>query len=99
MAKNSNEFFTDIEPSLTRKIPVLSKPFESFSKKASTCKISCHNRIKGQFSLPKDNKYCDDEIFLNVIKNCFGELSNVLKYVFGLSLLTGIFSDLLKIAK
>ena len=34
-----------------------------------------------------------------MIKNCFGELSNVLKYVFGLSMLTGIFSDLLKIAK
>ena len=40
-----------------------------------------------------------DETSFNVIKNCFGELSDILSYVFGLSLQTGIFPDSLKIAK
>ena len=40
-----------------------------------------------------------DKIFFNVIKNCFGELSHILRYVFHLSLQTGIFTDSLKIAK
>ena len=39
------------------------------------------------------------EISLNVIKNCFGELSDILKYVFDLSLQTGILADPLKTAK
>ena len=34
-----------------------------------------------------------------VIKNCFGELSDILRYVFDLSLQAGIFSDPMKIAK
>ena len=33
IAKKFNEFFTEISPSLARKIPTLSKPFESFLKK------------------------------------------------------------------
>ena len=40
-----------------------------------------------------------DEISFNAIKNCFGELSDTLRYVFDLSLQTGIFPDPLKIAK
>ena len=40
-----------------------------------------------------------DEISFNVIKNCFGELSDILRYVFDLSLQTEILTDPLKIAK
>ena len=40
-----------------------------------------------------------DEISFNVIKNCFGELNDILRYVFDLSLQTEIFLDPLKIAK
>ena len=40
-----------------------------------------------------------DEISVNVIKNCFGELGDIKKYVFDLLLQTGIFPDPLKIAK
>ena len=39
-----------------------------------------------------------DEISFNVIKNCFGELSDILRYVFDLSLQT-VFLDPLKVAK
>ena len=35
----------------------------------------------------------------NVIKKCFGELCEPLKYLFNLSVVKGIFSDDLKIAK
>ena len=40
-----------------------------------------------------------DEISFNVIKNCFGELCNPLKYIFNLSFEKGIFPDRMKIAK
>ena len=36
IAKKFNEFFTEISPSLARKIPTPSKPVESFLKKLST---------------------------------------------------------------
>ena len=40
-----------------------------------------------------------DEISFNVIKNCLGELSDILRHVFDLSLQTGIFLDPRKTAK
>ena len=40
-----------------------------------------------------------DEISFNLIKNCFGELSDILRYVFDLSFQTEIFPDPLKIVK
>ena len=40
-----------------------------------------------------------DEISFSVIKNCFKELSDILRYVSNLSLQAGIFPDSLKIAK
>ena len=43
IAKTFNKFFAEIGPSLTRKIPTLSKPFESFLKEKQnhlTCKKS-----------------------------------------------------------
>ena len=40
-----------------------------------------------------------DEISFNVIKNCFGKLNDIMKYVFDLSLQTGISPDPLKTAK
>ena len=36
ITKKFNEFFTEISPSLAKKIPTPSKPFERFLKKAST---------------------------------------------------------------
>ena len=40
-----------------------------------------------------------DQISFNVIKNSFGELSDILRYVFNLSLQVGTFLDPLKTAK
>ena len=50
IAKKFNEFFTEISPSLSRKITTPSKPFQSFLKKKNTY----HKRIKGRLFLPKD---------------------------------------------
>ena len=40
-----------------------------------------------------------DEVSFNVIKNCFSELNMPLKYLFEVSLESGIFPDELKIAR
>ena len=103
IAKKINEFFTEISQSLAKKIPTPSNPFESFLKKASTTlpeKCLTISKLKDAFfSLEVNKSTSADEISFNVIKNCFGELSDILRYVFNLSLQTGIFSDPLKIAK
>ena len=62
--------------------------------------MSYHKRIKGHlFSLKTNKGTGAGEIFFNVIKICFGELSDILGCVFDLSLQTGIFPDPLKTAK
>ena len=54
------------------------------------------NELKDAFSTWRSTA---DAMSFNVIKNYFGQLSDILRYVFDLSLQTGIFPDLLKIAK
>ena len=62
--------------------------------------MSYHKRNKGHlFSLKMSKSTRADEISFNVINNCFGELSDIMRYVFDFSLQTGIFTDPLKIAK
>ena len=58
------------------------------------------NELKNAFFSLKIYKSAGaDEIPFNVIKNCFGELSDILRYVFDLSLQTGIFPDPRRVAK
>ena len=84
IAKKFNEFFTEIDQSLARKIPTRSKPFESFLKKNSTTlpeRCLTINELKDAFFSLKMNKSTGtDEISFNVIKNCFGELTCKLEY-------------------
>ena len=58
------------------------------------------NEVKEAFFSLKINKSpgCN-EISFNVIKNCFSELSMPLKYLFDMSLESGIFPNKLKIAR
>ena len=51
------------------------------------------------FSLKINKSPGHDEVSFNVIKKCFGELCEPLKYLFNLSIVKGIFPDDLKIAK
>ena len=101
--KKFYEFFTEISSSLARKIPIPSKPFESYLKNASTVLPKRHvtiNELKDTFFSLKMNKTTGaDEISFNVIENYFGELTDILRYIFDLSLQTGIFSEPWKIAK
>ena len=101
IAKKFNEFFTEIGPSLARKIPTPSKPFGSFLKKVSTTLsgLTINKLNNALFSLKRNNSTGADEILFHVIKNCFGELSDILSHVSNLSFQTGIFLDPLKIAK
>ena len=103
IAKRFNEVFSEIGSFLARQIRTSSKPFESFLKKASTIlpeKCLTINELKDVFFSLKMNKSIGaDEISFNVIKNCFRELRKILRYVFNLSMQTGIFPDPLKIAK
>ena len=57
------------------------------------------NELKDAFFSLKTNKSPGaDEINFNVIKHCFGELCGPLKYLFHLSLKSGVFTDPMKIA-
>ena len=50
------------------------------------------------FSLKRNKSPGADEINFNVIKYCFGELCGPVKYLFDLSLRSGVFPDLMKSA-
>ena len=78
-------------------------PFESFLKKTSTTlpeRCLTINELKDAFfSLNMNKSIGAYEISFNVIKSCFGELNDNLRYVCDLSLQAVIFPDPLKIAK
>ena len=58
------------------------------------------NELKDAFFSLKINKSPGhDGVSFNLIKKCFGELCEPLKYLFNLSIVTGIFPDDLKIPK
>ena len=78
-------------------------PLKVFWKKAGTTlpeRYLTINELKDAFfSLKMEKSTGADKISFNVIKNGFGELIDTLRYDFDLSFQTGIFSDLLNIAK
>ena len=103
IANEFNKYFADIGPSLAKNIPNPSISFESFLKRVNTTLPSQSLSIKELkdnflFSLKTNKSPGVDEINFNVIKHCFGELCGPLKYLFDLSLQSGVFPDLMKIA-
>ena len=76
-------------------------PLKVFRKKSSTSSPERYltiNELKDIFYSLKMNKSIGaDEISFNVIKNCFGELIDILTFVFHISLQIGIFLDPLNI--
>lgn len=103
IANAFNHFFTNAGPELASKITSSSKNFKSFVKKIDSdlpIKALSINELKEVFYSLKINKspgYVD--INFNVIKQCFRELSDPLKFLFDLLLHKGTFPDNLKIAK
>ena len=103
IANEFNTFFTNIGAELAKNIPNASRPFESYINRVDTTMPTDSftiNEVKEAFFSLKINKSpgCD-EISFNVIKNCFSELNMPLKYLFDMSLESGIFPDKLKIAR
>ena len=103
IADEFNKFFTNIRTDLANKIPNASKPFDSYITKANISmksQLLSINELKDAFFSLKINKSPGhDGVSFNVIKKCFGELCELLKFLFNLSIVKGIFPDDLKIAK
>ena len=103
IADEFNKFFTNIGTDLANKIPNASKRFDFYITKVNTSMESqplSINELKNAFFSLKINKSPGhDGMSFNVIKKCFGELCELLKYLFNLSIVKGIFPDDPKLAK
>ena len=103
IADEFNNYFRNIGTDLANKIPNASKRFYFYINKVHTSMESqplSINELKDVFFSLKINKSRGhDGMSFNVIKTCFGELCEPLKYLFNLSIVKGIFPDDLKIAK
>ena len=88
---------------MAKTIPNASRPFESYIKKVDatmpTDSLKINEVKEAFFSLKINKRPGCDEISFNDIKNCFSELNMPLKYLFDISLESGIFPDKLKIAR
>ena len=98
-----NNVFINITPKLADDVPTATRSFESYVQNTNETikeeRITI-NELKDAFFPLKLNKSAGyDEISFNVIKNCFGELCDPLKYIFNLSFEKSIFPDRMKIAK
>ena len=102
IANKFNKCFADVGSSLAKNIPKPWIPFESFLKRVNTTmpdqSLSANELKDAFFSLKTNKSPGADEINFNIIKHCFGELCGPLKYLFDLSLQSGVFPDLMKIA-
>ena len=89
IANAFNNFFINIGPKLPDDIPTATRSFEIYVQSTNeTIKEEpiTINELKDAFFSLKINKSVGyDEISFNVIKNCFGELCDPLKYILNLS--------------
>ena len=103
MADEFNKFFTNIGTDLANKIPNASKRFDFYITKVNTSMESQSLSIKelkdAFFSLKINKSPGHDGMSFNVIKKCFDESCEPLKYLFNLSIVKGNFCDDLKISK
>ena len=91
-----NTFFTNIGTDLADKIPNASKGFDFYITNVNTSMESqplSINELKDAFFSRKINKSPDhDGVSLNVIKKCFGELCEPLRYFLNLLIVKEIFA-------
>ena len=103
MAEKFNNFFTNVEPNLVKKVPNSSNLFTSFLNQIHSIMEKTPlsiNELKEAFFLLKTNKSPGyEDINFNVVKKCFGEINQPLKHLFNLSLENGVFPEKTKIAK
>ena len=101
IAANFKRYFTEIRPTLTKKIDSSSvnvhKYLEAYNITQPERDLTV-NGLKGAFFSLKLNKSPGyDEVSFNVIKKCFGSLHKPLLHIFNVSLQNGTFPDELKI--
>ena len=103
IAKNFNRYFTEIRPTLTKKVDSSSV---NFHKYLQACNITqpekdlTVNELKDAFFSLKLNKSPGyDEVGFNVVKKCFVNFHKLLLHLFNVSLQNGTFPDELKIAR
>ena len=96
IANEFNTFFTNIGAEFAKNISNASRPFESYVKKVdatmSTDSLTINEVKEAFFSLKINKSLGCDEISFNDIKNSFSELNMPLKFLFDMSLESGIFS-------
>ena len=92
-----NAFFTNIGGKLASKIRNAATTFESYINKLDSIietKRLSMNELKDDFFSLKGTKSAGyDDISFNVLKKCFSNLCEPLKYLFSLSIQKGIFPD------
>ena len=103
IANKFNKFFANIRIELASQIPTAKTTFETYAETVNSTMGSnplSINELKDAFFSLKISK-CPgyDEISFDVVKKCFGELYDPLKFIFELSLEKEIFPDDLKIAR
>ena len=103
IADEFNNFFTNIGTDLANKVLNASERFDFYITKVNTSMesqpLSINELENAFFSLKINKSPGHDGVSFNVIKKCFGELCEPLKYLFNLPIVKGIFLDDLKVAK
>lgn len=98
-----NDFFINVGPNLAAKIPQSTRNYKSFldrSESAMETSPLTREELKTAFNTLKKNKSPGvDDINVNVVKQVFDIIEGPLRFIFKLSLETGIVPDKLKIAR
>ena len=100
IANAFNNVFINISPNLADNIPTATRSFKSYiqkTKERTKVEPVTINELNNSFFFLKINKSAAyDEINLNAIKNCSGEVCDQLKYISNLSFEKVFFLDCMK---
>ena len=103
IAKEFNNFFTSVGPTLAGKIPNTEKSFQDFltshNEKMEFEELNFDEFEQAFKSLKRNKAAGFDELSSNIIIDAYDSLKNILFYIFKVSIKQGIFPDSLKIAK
>ena len=103
IAEEFNEFYVNIGPNLTSKIPRNNNDYKSYLPDMTTLfdeqDLTEQELKEAAASLKPSKSPGCDSIHVNVIKAIYEELKRPLFYIFDQSLKSGIFPDKLRIAK
>ena len=104
IADNFNNFFVNIGPNLTNKIPTQNKNPISYLKKSVTNSlllnpVTSDELVRLISSLKSSNAQGWDGILISIVKKTYSNCINVLLHVISLSFSKGIFPKEMKIAK